>query len=167
MPTGNERRALWFLAMVALSGSVVRLLRARNPQPEVTPNAGLERQIGRVDSARERRSAAKRGGRPPRLQGDTAPATGPLDLDRASVAEIEALPGIGASLAKRIVAHRDSAGPFRSADQFCEVKGVGQSLVSRLAPRVVFSGESVPRDACKVRVLRAPESHVTNRRKRR
>ncbi|MEO7455484.1 MAG: helix-hairpin-helix domain-containing protein, partial [Gemmatimonadaceae bacterium] len=43
-------------------------------------------------------------------------ARGKIDVDRASAQEIEALPRIGPALAKRIVANRDSHGPFRSLE---------------------------------------------------
>jgi len=167
MPTSNERRALWFLALVALSGSVVRLARSRDRTEPSVPDAGLQRQLGRVDSARVRRSDSKQARSKQKVRPDSSGQSGPLDLDRASVDEIEALPGIGPSLAARIVAHRDSGGPFRTVDRFCDVKGVGPALVSRLKSKVTFSGESVPSDACKATLSRSSESHVTNRGKRR
>ncbi|HEX7939798.1 MAG TPA: hypothetical protein VF483_12500, partial [Gemmatimonadaceae bacterium] len=58
MPTANERRALWFLALVAISGSVVRLVRARSaPAADAAPDAQIEHQLTRIDSARARQAA--------------------------------------------------------------------------------------------------------------
>jgi hypothetical protein len=73
----------------------------------------------------------------------TAP-TVPVDLDLADEAAIEALPGIGPSLARRIVADRALNGPFGSAEALGRVKGVGAVLQARLAPRVTFSGSARP-----------------------
>ncbi|MGH7576291.1 MAG: ComEA family DNA-binding protein [Longimicrobiales bacterium] len=60
----------------------------------------------------------------------------PIDVTRASLAELEQLPGIGPALAQRIIALRDSIGGFRSVDQLVEVRGIGPVLLSKLKPRV-------------------------------
>jgi competence protein ComEA len=62
-----------------------------------------------------------------------------VDLDRASAAEIERLPGIGPVLARRVVANRDSLGPFGSLKALERVKGIGPATAKRLAPYVTFS----------------------------
>ncbi len=164
MPTSNERRALWFLAMVALSGSVVRVLRARSTVAPAIPNEHLEWQLGRVDSARAKRGAPKRA--KARTDSPITRARGPVDLDQATSAEIEALPGIGPALAARIIAHRDSAGLFGSAAAFCKVKGVGPATFRKLRAEATFSGVPASTDSCEVVSSRPSKSHVTNRRKR-
>jgi competence protein ComEA len=152
--------------MVALSGSLVRLARARGSKPAVAQvDAGLQRQLTRVDSARERRASAKQGRPAARPSAERKPPAEPVDLNRASAQEIEALPGIGPALAARIVAFRDSAGAFGSAEQLCRVKGIGPALIQRIGAKVVFSGVTAERDACKVAAARTSKSHVTNRRK--
>ena len=144
VPTPGERRALGFLVFVALSGATVRVWKARDPVPAPPGVAALDRQLARVDSAQR---APKRGRRPARAKPGTdsaaAPRT-PVDLDRASAAELEALPGIGPALAARIAAHRDSVGSFGSMEAFCEVRGVGPALAGRLSPLVTFSGARRP-----------------------
>jgi competence protein ComEA len=67
---------------------------------------------------------------------------GPVDLDHASEREIDALPRVGPALARRIVAHRDSFGPFGSMEALRRVKGVGVATAERLAPLVTFSGRA-------------------------
>ena len=142
MPTSGERKALWFFALVALSGSVVRLWK---PERAVIP-VSIDGQLRRVDSAREVRSA--RTSRPKRPASAPQPAStvpaGPVDLDRASALEIESLPGIGPTLAARILAARDSAGPFGSMEALCEVRGIGPALSEKLRPLVTFSGPRRP-----------------------
>lgn len=64
---------------------------------------------------------------------------GPVDLDRAQEWEILALPKVGPALAHRIMANRDSLGPFGSLDELRRVKGVGAALVDAIAPYVTFS----------------------------
>lgn len=60
-----------------------------------------------------------------------------VDLNRADVAELDALPGIGEARARAIVAFRDSAGPFRQVADLILVRGIARSLVGRLASRLV------------------------------
>jgi competence ComEA-like helix-hairpin-helix protein len=65
-----------------------------------------------------------------------------IDLNAAAAADLEALPGIGAALAARIVADREAHGPFRDAGELARVPGVGEKLAERLRPLVACS---VPR----------------------
>lgn len=126
---------------LALSGSAVRLWRSRDPDPPASEGAALSAQLHRVDSARATKRSRERSSKAPGTPVAKAVAvTAPVDLDRATAAEIEALPGIGPALAARIVAHRDSAGQFGSMDAFCEVRGIGKSTAGRLSPLVTFSG---------------------------
>jgi len=64
----------------------------------------------------------------------------PVDLDRATEREIEVLPWVGPALARRIVANRDSFGPFGTIEALGRVKGVGPATRKRLAALVTFSG---------------------------
>ena len=79
------------------------------------------------------------------------PPKGPIDLDVATAAELERLPGIGPALAARIIADRDSLGPFGSLTELDRVRGVGPALCKRLEPLVRFSGVPRPRQASVVR----------------
>src|SRR5262245_50334576 len=62
----------------------------------------------------------------------------PLDLNRASAEELEALPGIGPVLARRIVLDRRESGRFRRAEDLLRVRGVGPRLLERLRPRIAL-----------------------------
>ena len=55
-----------------------------------------------------------------------------LDLNRATPAELERLPGIGPSLASAIVQYREDNGPFLSLDELLNVPGIGPTRVSQL-----------------------------------
>ena len=68
--------------------------------------------------------------------GAGAGGSGPVDLNSATVQELDALPGIGPVLAQRIVAHRDEQGPFRTVDQLDDVPGIGPTIFAELAELV-------------------------------
>lgn len=61
---------------------------------------------------------------------------GPLDLNKASFTELLRLPGIGPTLAERIVLYRQRHGPFRTLEELLSVKGIGPKLLDRLRERL-------------------------------
>ena len=67
---------------------------------------------------------------------------GIVDMDKATAAEIELLPRIGPATARRIVANRDSLGPFGSLGGLKRVKGMGPASLARLAPLISFGGRA-------------------------
>ncbi len=62
-----------------------------------------------------------------------------LDLNRAKADELEALPGIGAVLAQRVIAFRESLGGFRKIEDLREVKGIGAKKFDQLKLLVTVS----------------------------
>jgi competence protein ComEA len=63
-------------------------------------------------------------------------AAGPVNLNSATVDQLDALPGIGPVLAQRIVDWRSANGGFRSVDDLNEVSGIGDSIFAELSPLV-------------------------------
>lgn len=68
---------------------------------------------------------------------DTASSDGAVNLNTATAAELEALPGVGPVLAGRIVDWREANGPFASVEILGEVTGIGDALLAQLRPLVV------------------------------
>jgi competence protein ComEA len=59
-----------------------------------------------------------------------------LDINAASEAELTQLPGVGPSLAARIVEYRTENGPFQSVDDLQNVSGIGPSKFDKMLPYV-------------------------------
>lgn len=83
---------------------------------------------------------------PIRGQEPEPPVAGPsgedlIDLNTATAAELDQLPGIGEVLAGRIVEYRQTRGPFTSIDQLVEVEGISFRLVDRIRPYVTVSAD--------------------------
>jgi competence protein ComEA len=57
---------------------------------------------------------------------------GQLDLNLADAAALEALPGVGPTIASRIIDYRKAHGPFRSVDQLDEISGIGAETLAEL-----------------------------------
>jgi competence protein ComEA len=62
--------------------------------------------------------------------GSAAVDDGKVHLNRATAAELEALPGVGPVLAERIVAYRDEKGPFGTLEDLLDVPGIGEAKLS-------------------------------------
>ncbi|HID88186.1 MAG TPA: ComEA family DNA-binding protein [Anaerolineales bacterium] len=74
----------------------------------------------------------------PTLSDGVAPTATPqrIDLNTATAAELEALPHIGPTLARDIVAYRETYGPFRSVEDLLNVPGIGPSTLKEIRPWV-------------------------------
>ena len=64
-----------------------------------------------------------------------------VNINTASANELTQLPGIGDVLAARIVAYRETNGPFERIDELAEVEGISYTLVENLRPYVRISGD--------------------------
>lgn len=61
----------------------------------------------------------------------------PIDLNRATAEQLEAIPGIGPVLAQRIIEYRQANGRFNSVDELLEVRGIGPKRLEQLRAYVV------------------------------
>jgi competence ComEA-like helix-hairpin-helix protein len=61
-----------------------------------------------------------------------------ININSADIEDIVRLPGIGPVLAGRIIAYRDSAGPFIEADDLLNVKGIGEKKLVKIEPHLEF-----------------------------
>ncbi len=60
-----------------------------------------------------------------------------IDINSASLAQLDLLPGIGPGLAERIVADRLTNGWFTSVDDLTRVPGIGPRIIERIRPFAV------------------------------
>jgi competence protein ComEA len=68
---------------------------------------------------------------------DPATAEPKINLNRASVDELQALPGVGPVLAQRMVEWRKAHGRYRTVDELQEVAGIGKKRMEQLRPLVM------------------------------
>lgn len=77
-----------------------------------------------------------------------APASSPVNLNTATAADLEKLPGVGPATAARIIEYRQKNGNFKKSEELMNVQGIGEktflklkSLVTvtppKLSPRVI------------------------------
>ena len=62
-----------------------------------------------------------------------------VNINTASSAELEALPGIGPAKAKSIVEYRQKNGAFKSVEELKNVKGIGDAVLNKLKAEATVS----------------------------
>lgn len=70
--------------------------------------------------------SAQEAARPAKASTASASAGAPVNLNTATVAQLEALPGIGKSTAERILEYRQKNGSFKKIEDLMNVRGIGE-----------------------------------------
>jgi len=78
----------------------------------------------------------------PALAQKTPPAQ-PINLNTATIAQLETLPGIGPNTAKSIIDFRNRSGPFQRIEDLLAIKGISKSKLEKLRPYVTV-GPAAP-----------------------
>ncbi|MGH7304051.1 MAG: ComEA family DNA-binding protein [Candidatus Rokuibacteriota bacterium] len=139
----SRRQVVVLLILLAIAGLGLAVGHWRRARPDVTDY------LEQLDRAPAPASTPT----PPRSEGETAPhkrpgsapdesaiprgapagpSSGPIDLNRATTLELTRLPGVGPTLARRIVDARDAQGPFARIDDLERVRGMSARRVERL-----------------------------------
>ena len=65
-----------------------------------------------------------------------AAAPAPLNLNVATAADLEKLPGVGAAMATRILEYRQKSGGFKKIEELMNIQGIGERNFLRLKPLI-------------------------------
>ena len=63
--------------------------------------------------------------------------SGMIDINSATAAELEQLPGVGPSLARKIVEFRDQNGAYRTVDDLLKIRGIGEKSLERFRDKII------------------------------
>lgn len=119
----NEQLILLLLCGTLLVGIVVSYLDKKNP--ENIPDFEVRKNAVPVPSPE---AIAPQANKPLRI-----------DLNQATIKELQRLPGIGPQIAGRIIAHREKNGNFSSIEEITKVSGIGPKTLDRLRPHLTMS----------------------------
>ncbi len=86
--------------------------------------------------------------RAPAKQAAPTPSS-PVNLNSATAAQLEALPGIGPKAAQRIIEYRQKNGGFRKTEELMNVKGIGEKSFLKLKPLLTISAAAAEPPAAK------------------
>lgn len=76
---------------------------------------------------------------------DPAPLVGVVNVNTATLQELQLLPGVGEARATALVALRKQRGGFRSLDELKDVKGIGDAGLERMRPYLKLEGKTTAR----------------------
>ncbi len=71
---------------------------------------------------------------------DKQPPAQPVNINTASEAELQKLPGVGPSTARAIIRHRTRNGPFRRVEDLLIIRGISRARLNRLRPYITVGG---------------------------
>jgi competence protein ComEA len=74
-----------------------------------------------------------------RTSAPAAAAAAPVNLNTATAAQLDALPGIGKATADRIVEYRQKNGGFKKVEDLMNVKGIGEKNFLKLKPYITVA----------------------------
>jgi competence protein ComEA len=144
--TRSEAAALVTLAALLLAGMVIE--RVNEGAPQAVPGSERAATDHRFQQAADRLRAAQEEEAETRESGNadasnkeerpplTASSGAAVNLNAASEAQLERLPGVGPVIAERIAAYRREHGPFAQAEHLERVSGIGPKTLAQLAPLV-------------------------------
>ena len=67
-------------------------------------------------------------------------ADGRIDLNTATLEQLQLLPGVGETIAQRILDHRNEIGRFKAVSELLDVNGIGATKYKELEPYVKVGG---------------------------
>ncbi|HNX91263.1 MAG TPA: helix-hairpin-helix domain-containing protein [Candidatus Omnitrophota bacterium] len=117
----TEKAAIMILTILLFAGTVLFAVRLRATENRIEViEGGISRMLSLIEVERILDEKRK------------------INMNTASIADIELLPGVGPGLARRIVEYRELVGKFRSPEDLKSVKGIGEKKLEVIRPFLKF-----------------------------
>ncbi len=138
-----ERVLLWFALAIGVLIVGYNLLYVRGFSAPGLVIAAENTVPGTAQPQENGEASSMLSGEVPGVEGtprSSAASSGKLNLNEASASELSALlPGVGDTLAARIIEYREAHGGFSSLAQLKEVQGIGETTYENILPYITLS----------------------------
>jgi competence protein ComEA len=134
--TRHEGLAVLTLTLLFVTGLTVRHVQEQQIPPVTVDSLTAKPAVNSTDAVPTPESSSA---------GPASPsAENPLDVNGASRTALQALPGIGPALSKRIVRYRATQRPFQRIRELRRVDGIGPKTLADLRPLVTVAPSETP-----------------------
>lgn len=116
----KERIGVALLFLILLVSGVILITGEQKPTVEFKQNQPTSSTTAIINSQSSSSTAS------------TTPTKGKLNINKASVEELDTLPGIGAVIAGRIIDYRNKNGSFKTLTELKEVSGIGDAKYEKV-----------------------------------
>jgi comEA protein len=124
--TRSEQRVLLFLSATLIVGAGIRLYQETYPTKRQFDYRSIDSSFA-VFKEKPAADSVRQKGSPPGQA---------VNINTATKEELVALPGIGSTLADRIISFRENEGEFGSVEDLQQVKGISKKKLEKLKPHV-------------------------------
>jgi comEA protein len=144
--TRQEQKVLLLLIVIVTIGLGIHYVSRRPGHQSVWVESGARapKTSGKASSVAGSATEKGQNQPPPSLSGvSDSNAKGSLDLNQATLQELDRLPGIGPQKAQLIIEYREAHGGFKAVEELLNVSGIGEKTYSALRQYVRIGGPGV------------------------
>lgn len=134
--TAQERLVLIFLSTTLVVGGIVKLTKfQQTPALQIKTKSIYSEMADYKRVSHELNSGVVSDSIKPNIE-PIAKSGGVININQATTADLQQLPGVGPTLADRIIAYRTEHGPFAQIEDLTQVKGIGTKMFEKIAKTI-------------------------------